>query len=288
MLKLHYLGPEGSFSHLCAVAVLARLNDAFLLSPCLKLELVLEGVEAGDMGLLPLENSVGGGVQGSLDGVYRLSSSKQVLIEYVLPVTHSLYGFGAFEEIQEIKAHYQAHLQCAEFLAANFPKAKLIECASNSQGIASLISSDTTQAAIGNALCAELHSVPLLRAKINDRDNNRTRFWLLGEAGSLNLAQNEGQQRLASLAFDIPLGVSGGLVRSLRCFSERGINLTRIESRPSTYDLGQYVFFVDILVTPALAEALDELRGFVRHFRLLGEYSIWPDGDGRFIQPTCS
>jgi prephenate dehydratase len=311
--KLLYLGPAGSFSHICALEIVnffeqtAKDAHSSEIKPLIKLEdfqlldfpsinSVREGIEESSnnekiFGLLPVENSLGGSVPETLDGLIKGSQSVEVRLEWVMHVEHCLVGFGNINDIKEIRAHYQAFAQCDDFLKKSFSNNfEKKEMTSNSAAALSLLDmkSDNNNkqiAAICSKEAAEMYKIPIIQKGINDSQNNYTRFWLISKS-PLRVEQSEKTNTLTSLAFRIPQNVPGGLMRVLDCLVKRNINLSKIESRPTKGKLCEYTFFIDF-VNPAnwseiQEEVCEEVKNICSNFYFLGNYSVLPAGDFRF------
>ena len=293
--EIAYLGPEGSFSHLCAL----KLSDCLIETPefkayssILRLKEALSHKEVV-FALFPLENSLGGSVPETLDALLSLPPNCQVELEWVLRIEHCLVGFGSdFSAITEIRAHFQAFAQCEAFLRHNFPQAKLSEWSSNSAAATSLLNLPEAEKIKTLAICsseaANLYSIPVLRQTINDFPDNNTRFWLLSRLDEqLNFKAPQGNsQSLTSLAFRIPQDEPGGLMRVLAILAARDINLSKIESRPTKGRLCEYTFFIDFINPANWTELKDTIIGEISsqssYFRFLGSYPVLPLNDQRF------
>lgn len=288
--NIFFLGPEGSYSHSCALK-LKEIITQVSLEPLVSISAIKEAVACNKeaMGLFPVENSLGGSVTETLDGLLNQSEDTKVLLEYVMKIEHCLLGFGKKQELQEIRAHYQAFNQCEEYLKKNFSKFKRSEFPSNSAAVESLASLDSAQqntyAAIGSMEAAKRFNVPIIENQINDSSENYTRFWLIGHKGPLSLI-NESKQYLCSLAFQIPRDEPGGLLKVLQVFASRSINLTKIESRPTKGRLCEYTFYIDFLAPDNWKEEgkeiIKNIQSICSLFRFLGHYSVFPHKDNRF------
>ncbi len=277
---LGYLGPEGSYSHICA----KKIAEVFALSPLIPYKTISEIYKALEQkeinfGLLPVENSLGGSVPETLDNLLFAPQSLQVRLEWVLMIEHCLIGFDL--NINEIRAHFQAFAQCDNYLNKYYANANKKEMSSNSSAALSLLNEKENKAAICSKEAAELYKIPIIAEKINDFTENFTRFWL---AGWENLPPKNNNQNLISLAFRIPQDLPGGLVRVLGPIAERGINLSKIESRPTKSRLCEYSFYIDLInSSKADQELLKELQSLCSYFKFLGNYPVWPLNDLRFL-----
>lgn len=288
--SLGFLGPEGSFSHICALEVAEQLGIQNLI-PHQNISAIRHSLSVDELtfALMPLENSLGGSVPESLDGFLLAPSSVTVLLEKVLKIEHCLVGFSKeLSTVKEVRAHFQAFAQCDNYLKKNFPGVSLHEMTSNSAAAKSLLDLSELERSSTLAICAkeaaEFYQLPILQPLINDSPDNVTRFWLLGKTPLPSNVSNS--QKLTSLAFRIPQDLPGGLMKVLATLANRKINLSKIESRPTKGRLCEYTFFIDFinpLNWPAIEETvLKEIQNNCSYLRFLGTYSVFPLGDLRF------
>ena len=202
-----------------------------------------------------------------------------------------------FNEIQKVYSHPQALAQCQLWLAQFIPSAQLIPTNSTTEALQYL--EDRNVAAISSPRAAELYHLPVLAQPINDYPDNYTRFWVLsrsvGELGNLEAADPSSLKSITqsapklildaspsncthtSLAFSVPANMPGALVKPLQVFASRGINLSRIESRPTKRSLGEYIFFMDVEANACQAfvlSALEELKNHTETLKIFGCYSV--------------
>jgi prephenate dehydratase len=219
--------------------------------------------------IVPVENSTEGSVTVTLDTLWQLDSL-QIQQAWTLPISHALISKATtLDAIQEVYSHPQALAQCQEWLESNLSHVAQIQTRSTTEALQYIES--PTVAAIASRRAAHLYGVPVLAHPINDRKDNCTRFWMLG----LDPSQ-EGTH--TSLAFSLPANVPGALLKPLEIFAHRGINLSRIESRPTKRSLGEYIFFLDLeanLSAPLVTEALEELQPHIETLKTFGSYSIF-------------
>ncbi|HEY9885669.1 MAG TPA: prephenate dehydratase, partial [Vampirovibrionales bacterium] len=291
---LAYLGPEGSYSHICALKLSNELQISQL-KPLAQFTDLQSFANSSDkhLSLLPVENSIGGSVNENLDS-FLAGYSYWVLLEYVLEISHCLSGYGTFKDIKEIGGHYQAFYQCEEYLKKNFPQAILKEFPSSTAALQSLLTKkslkDKTKAAICSKEAIDLYEVPLIAEKINDLPENYTRFWLVGSSEFLslrNLKEKKKLNYLTSLAFKIPQDKPGGLMNVLKPLSEKAINLAKIESRPTKGKLGEYTFFLDYVNNLPKVEKqkiIKEIKEQCSSFYEIGTYPVITNSsDTRFL-----
>jgi prephenate dehydratase len=275
-VRYAYLGPAGTFTE-AALLTVPGADDAELL-PCRSVSAALDMVRRGDAdaALVPLENSVGGGVQSTIDELSTgelLHITREVLLDvgFALVVRPGTEGTGLVS-LRRVAAHPQAEAQCRRWIAENLPNAEVVTAASNAEAAATVAADDTFDAAISSALAAHRYGLTILLDDIHDHAGAVTRFVLV--ALPTEPAPATGADKTSLVAFigdDHP----GALLEILTEFSVRGINLTWIESRPTGAGLGRYCFSIDCEghVTDArVGEALMGLRRICADVRFLGSY----------------
>ena len=271
-MRFVYLGPEGTFTEAALRTIPAAEHGQRV--PMRSVPEALEAVRSGDAdaALVPLENSVGGAVPVTLDELVT-GSTLVITREVVLPVEFVL---GArrptpLEAIRTIAAHPQASAQCRNWLRANVPDAVVVDVLSNATAAI-----DAASGACDAALCAPIgvsrNGLTVLAEKVADHADAVTRFALLSRPGPPSAPSGDD---VTSLALSIRRDQVGALLAVLTELAVRGINLSRIESRPTGEQLGTYVFFLDCgghLAEPRLGEALQALRRICAEVRFLGSY----------------
>jgi prephenate dehydratase len=267
-----YLGPEGTFTEQALRTIPAAEHG--IRTPARSVPEALEAVRAGDAdaALVPLENSVGGAVPVTLD---ELGTGEPLVItrEVVLPVDFVLAApaLVPLGQIRSVAAHPQASAQCRNWLLANLPDAVIVDVLSNAAAAISAAAGDH-DAAICAPIGVPRHGLTVLADKVADRSNAVTRFALLSRPAPS--APPTGDD-VTSLAVMIDHDRVGALLSVLTELAVRGINLSRIESRPTGEQLGVYVFFLDCtghVAEPRLGEALQGLRRICAEVRFLGSY----------------
>jgi chorismate mutase / prephenate dehydratase len=269
-LRVAYLGPEGTFSQMAARSLFglqARYRE------CATIDAVFEAVESGDAtyGVAPFENSTEGAVSMTSDAL--VDGSLCIRQEHVLPVAHCLLSRArSLTDIQTLYSHPQALAQCRGWIVKHLPRAQVVQTTSTAAA-AREAHSDDRAAAIGADIAAEIHDLPILRANIQDRRENATRFVVLAKAD----APPSGHDR-TTLAFGV-VDQKGALRKVLSIFEANDVNLTRIESRPSRKQAWHYVFLVDVMghrTDKNLARALREVARSADFVKVVGSY---PRGD---------
>ena len=273
--RLAFLGPVGTYGEQAARVLIEQdaLEDVQLV-PCVGLRSVVEQLAGGqcDAAVVPIENSVEGGVTATLDALW---SHPELCIRraLVLPIQHALLGSGPLSKVTEVLSHPQALAQCSGWLAQHLPDALQLPTSSTAEA-ARMVAGSPFRAAIASQTAAREHGLDQLAFPVNDVAGNRTRFLLLrrgqrGEHGDV-----------ASLAFSLHRNAPGALLEALACLAERGLNMSRIESRPSKRELGEYVFFVDVDLPPVPSTALQDLTAQLQPLcEHLAHFGAYPSSD---------
>jgi prephenate dehydratase len=266
--RLAYLGPPGTFSE---EAGLLHDPEAQLL-PFVSVAAVAAAVDSGmaDEGVVAIENSLEGSVNETLDILIH-ESGLSICRELVLPIEHCLLAApgASSSDVEVIYSHPQALGQCRRFLERCFPKAHPEAALSTAAAVEQMLAQERA-AAIATRRAAELYGAHVLAHGIQDNVANKTRFVVLAPHDCPPTGQDK-----TSIAFSVAHDRPGTLVGVLHQFSDRQINLTKIESRPSKEELGVYVFLVDMdghRTDPAVAEALEQVREQGFFFKVFGSY----------------
>jgi chorismate mutase/prephenate dehydratase len=277
-VRVAYLGPEGTFSHM---AVKRQFGLSARATPMGTIPAVFEEVERGnaDFGVVPIENTTEGVMNHTLDSF--MESDLKISAEIALEVTMCLLA-RAGTELAQIERVYSIPIAAAQvrrWLGANLPRAVLVESRSTAEG-AQQAHDDARGAAVASELAAKLHDLHILRRNIQDLSYNMTRFLVLGR----QQAEPTGRDKTSVLL--VTRDEAGILYRTLGAFAERGLNMTKIESRPSRRRPWEYVFFVDVdghEREPAVAAALDAVHKACESVKVLGSY---PKADGGAAPPS--
>lgn len=272
MNRIGYLGPAGTFSE--EAAILYVNGRAVEMADCSSLEEVFDGVAEGslDEGIVPVENSTEGAVGAVLDllaGPYDLN----VRGEIFMPVCQSLMSRGGvrLEQVERVFSHYQALAQCRNFLRRELPASALTECSSTADAARKVAASDRPWAALGPLRAGRKYGLQEIVPAANDYPDNVTRFWIVGKGQLSGSLEYEYKTSIVFAVGDRP----GALYAILREFAMRGINLTRIESRPAKKNLGDYLFHIDLMgcrEQPEVIEALREVAAITIGLKVLGSY----------------
>jgi len=266
--RLAFLGPAGTFSE---QAALLCDPQAQLLSFA-TVAAVAAAVDSGmaDEGIMAIENSLEGSVTDTLDVLIH-ESALLIRRELVLPIEHCLLvkpGTTA-DQVTTVYSHPQALGQCRRFLERCFPRARVEASLSTTAAVEQMMQQDGA-AAVATMRAAELYKAQVLARAIQDNQNNETRFVLVAASDSAATGRDK-----TSLAFSVPQDRPGSLVDALKEFSDRRINLTKIESRPTKQELGKYVFLVDLeghRTDPKVAQALGGVQALAYFFKVFGSY----------------
>ena len=265
-LLVAYLGPKATFTHL---ACLKRFGDAAEFLPVRSIRDVFQEVEKGkvEYGVVPIENSTEGVVSHTLDMF--VDFDLKICGEILLEVSHHLLSLsGEKAAVEKIYSHAHAIAQSRRWLEANLPHVPVLEMASTAAA-AEIASRDPSAAAIASELAARLYGLKVISARIEDAANNFTRFLLVGRKGPPSTGHDK-----TSILFSIKDRV-GALYRMLQPFAEEGINLTKIESRPSKTKVWEYLFYVDFEghgEDPRIKQALAHLADQCLFLKVLGSY----------------
>jgi prephenate dehydratase len=269
--RYSYLGPRGTFTE-AAVRVLGADGAESL--PCPSILATLDAVRSGqaDRGVVPIESSVEGGVTATLDEL-AVGTELVICAEALVPVEFALLARpgSTLDDIKTVGGHPVAQPQCRKWLAANLPHADWRPAASNSDA-AMQVAEGRLDAALAGVFAAELYGLVALATDVHDRDDAVTRFVAVRLPAAL--PEPTGADKTSVVAFladDHP----GALMDILGQFAIRGVNLTRIESRPTGDGIGRYCFFIDCeghVSQARVGEALMGLKRVCGDVRFLGSY----------------
>ncbi len=281
-MRIGYFGPAGTFTEEALITALgpAGQADAELVPIATIYDVVMAVHDAGvERALVPIENSLEGSVNATLDSLAMETEDVAIVGEVVHPIQHCLIARTALElgEIEAVVSHPQATAQCARFIRQRLPEARVLTGSSTAEAVRLVAEHDGRWAALGNRLAADLYGCVVLRAGVEDVASNETRFVWLARAGSEPRADTSprGPWKTAIVFWGVGSEAPGWLVRCLSEFADRDVNLTRIESRPRKQGLGRYMFFADLEgrdTEPHVADAIAGLRGHVETLRVLGSY----------------
>ncbi len=265
--RVAYLGPEGTFTH---AAALKHFGASSVTVPHATIDQVFRDVEAGaaQFGVVPVENSTEGVVTHTHDRFIR--SPLKICGEVELRIHQNLLAAGKLEkaQIKRVYSHSQSLAQCRQWLDENLPQAERIDLASNAEA-ARRVKSEPDSCAIAGEVAAQLYGLQVLFSKIEDHPDNTTRFLIIGPRP----VPPSGQDK-TSVMLSIR-NQPGALFALLKPFQERGIDLTRLESRPARNLKWNYFFFIDFkghVEDASVAEIFAELERMSAELKVLGSY----------------
>jgi prephenate dehydratase len=271
-MRLAHLGPRGTYTEAAAIAYDATADLLPVTSPAAAVEAVERG--DADAAVCAIENSLEGGVVDTLDVLLKEHASLLIRGEVVLPIRHALVGVDDLiaADARVVYSHPQALAQCRDHLSRLAPRAVATAALSTAAAIESALN-EPGALAIGSRLAAELYGATVYADDIADEPGNETRFVVLAPED----AERTGNDK-TSLAFTTHHDRPGSLVEVLSIFSDRDLNLTRVESRPTRRALGTYVFFVDMQghrTDEHVADAIRAAEAVTLSLRVLGSYPRW-------------
>ena len=269
---LAYLGPEGTYTE--EAARIWNPNGSLLPADSIPDVARLVSDMRASEGVVPIENSIEGGVTYTLDLLIH-ESDLSICGEVIVPIRQCLVGKDAveLESIDTVISHPQSLAQCRRFLDNTLPQANLVASLSNAKAVQEIMDSNKNVAAISSQRAAEIYGASILMNGIEDRPNNETRFVILSNVDSKVTGRDK-----TSLCFEFGDDGPGILSDALKEFASREINLVKIESRPNKKNLGRYVFLVDIdghRENSLVKSALDALQERVLMMKVFGSYSIF-------------
>ena len=265
-----YLGPDGTFSSLAAMALLGNAMNYVPMGNIAEVFRVVNNGEC-DLGLVPLENSIHGGVGQTLD-LFLAHPGVFIQSECFFRVTQCLLSreedTGA---VATVYSHPQALAQCDVWLRANLPEARTVPVPGTAQA-AKIAAAEPGTAAVGHLSLGERYGLNVLARGIEDLPDNRTRFVVIGR--DLMPVSDPGSDTLTSVILTLP-DKPGALTSVLSPMAEAGVNMKKLESRPLKSEPWKYAFFVDMecnLNAPEHAALTEVLRSRCQTFRVLGTY----------------
>ncbi|MHC4123601.1 MAG: prephenate dehydratase [Planctomycetota bacterium] len=264
-LRIGYLGPQGSFSH---TAVMLKFGQSVEYESLADIRSIFDEVSRGhcDLGLVPIENTTGGGVVETLDSF--VDSSVKICNEVLMTIRHSLLANCSLEEVEKIYSKPEIFAQCRNWLSATFKEAKTIPVASSAKA-AQMAADEPNTAAIGSVVAAELYGLKVVCENVEDVANNITRFLVISSQD----ARPTGEDKTAILFSTAHK--AGALADVLDVLKQYNINLTNIESRPSRKREWEYYFFMDFLghrTDENVQKGIEEARKHCLQLSILGSF----------------
>jgi prephenate dehydratase len=278
--RFAYLGPEGTFAHAALRSIPAAAKGELQPQPSVTAALTAVRTGEADHALVPIENSVEGSVAATLD---ELAAGDPLIVtrEVLLPVTFVLAARAgtALGDVRRVATHPHAAAQCRRWLATNLPDAIVVPALSTAEAAATVADgSGLHDAAVAAPIAADRYRLTVLASDIEDNADAVTRFVLVGRPGQPPLPTGHDKTSLVAFIAD---DHAGALLEVLTEFAVRGVNLTRIESRPTGTGMGRYCFSIDLeghVDDARVGEALMGLRRVCPDVRFLGSY---PRADDR-------
>ncbi len=267
-LKVAFLGPAGTYNH---VASLKHFGSFFDEHAVKSIEDIFRSVESGQahFGVAPVENSTEGVITHTLDLL--INSSLYICGEVDIRIQHNLISNETeLANIKKVFSHQQSLAQCRRWLDEHLPGVEQYAVRSNAEAVR-LSKNEKNTAAIAGAMAAEIYEVPVLCPEIEDEPDNTTRFIVIGR----DAVPASGKDKTSLLI--TTRNKPGSLYSFLKPLADRGIGMTKIESRPSRRGVWEYVFFIDIeghKDDPLVAEALLEIEHETAMVRVLGAYPM--------------
>ncbi|SDC19607.1 prephenate dehydratase [Melghirimyces thermohalophilus] len=276
-----YLGPRGTFTYEAARSLFPE--ESYQHTPCDSIPDVLTAVDSKEFayGVVPVENAIEGSVNMTLDWLVH-HVDVQITGELVYPITQNLmthreHADWSFDRFTRVISHPQAVAQCRSHLREILPEAKIAYADSTAEAARQVAGHpEEAWVTVGPRSAGELYGLSVLRSGIQDYANNFTRFIAVGEKWSHPIVAPEREK--CSLLITLPSDFPGALHRVLASFARNGVNLSRIESRPTKKKLGTYHFFIDAeqgANQPGVAEASQEIKKWGCGVRQLGSYPCY-------------
>ena len=276
-MRVAYLGPAGTFAEEALRASAPRSSgEQHEEVPYPTIFEAVMAVQTGavDRAVVPIENSIEGSVNATLDALAHEAPDVRIVVEVDHPVHQTLIAREGIDagDVTRVLSHPQATAQCSRFIKEHLPSAEIVSTTSTAEGVRIVAESDEPWAAIGPRLAADLYGARALAERIEDHPDNLTRFVWLAPAST---EPPHPATKTSVVFWGFNDRSPGALMRVLADFADRGINLTKIESRPRRVAIGHYMFFVDCeggADDPEVAATLEALAGHVEVLRVLGSY----------------
>jgi len=265
-LQVAYFGPEATFTHLAARQHFGHRADYH---PERTIEDVFDAVERGryDYGVVPIENSTGGTVGGTLDCF--VDSDLKITSQVLLRISHNLFSrTGNIKKIKRIYSHTQAFAQSWGWIRANMPNAEIVEVSSTAEA-AKRAKEDVQGAAVTGRLAGDTYGLVPVAERIEDFKQNFTRFLVIGTEKT----HPTGKDR-TSMLLSLKHG-PGILFKSLEPFAKKDLNLTKIESRPIKQKAWEYIFYIDVdghENDAKIKKTIEEVKKYCLFLKVLGSY----------------
>ena len=264
--RISYLGPEATFTHIAAMELFGH-SSTFIPETSIREVFMDVGRGKCDYGVVPVENSIEGAINHTLDLFFE--SDLKICAEKYLNISHAVLSKSStIEDIEVIYSHPQALAQCRGWIRKHLPNAVLAETRSTAHAAQKAAKKDNT-AAIANSEAAHIYGLQILESHIEDYANNITRFLLIGNDAPPPTGCDK-----TSLMFVIS-HVPGALYKTLQPISEAGINMSKLESRPTKHENWSYFFFVDFdghIADEKIKHTIEKMRPYCKFIKVLGSY----------------
>jgi prephenate dehydratase len=269
--RIAYLGPEGTFTEMAA-SIIAGNDDVELVARADIID-VLRAVESGAAarGVVPIENALEGSVTATLDA---LAFDSELLIHGELELPVALVAAApagtTLADAVSVRSHSIALGACRRWLADRMPDAERLPATSTARAAEEAVAAGVGHVALVNTLTADRHGLEVLARDVADRKGNLTRFVVVGR----HVPPPTGWDKTSLLVF-IEANRPGALLKLLEIFAERDLNMTKLESRPTKSELGEYCFFLDVeghLADERVGDALAAAKRTHRDVKVLGSY----------------
>lgn len=272
-LVIAYLGPEATNSHQAAIK---KFGTSVNYHPFATFADIFTAVEKGeaDYGIIPIENSTEGSVRDALDQF--VTSDLKIVAQLYLEISYCLISKSPLEQITRVYSKDQALGQCRQWLQRHLPHAQLLDASSTARAV-EIARDESGAAAVANELAAVRYEVPVLEKSIQDKANNTTRFFVIGRQASGPVGSGRDMSTFLISLGDEAASHSGALLRMLQPLAARGINLSKVESRPTKRRPWDYYFYIDVTGhydDAPMREAMGELRKFCPIVKWLGSYPV--------------
>lgn len=270
-LLIAYLGPEATNTHAAAMKKFGASVDYHAMATIGDIFTAVEKGEA-DYAVIPIENSTEGSVRETLDSF--VESDLKIVAQIYLEITHSLISSSPLDQITKVYSKDQALAQCRNWLTRHLPHAQIIDASSTARAV-QIAKAEPGVAAVASELAAQYYGMPVVERNIQDKADNTTRFFVLGRKPSGSVGEGRDMTSFLISLGDEASAHSGALLKMLMPLAERGINLSKIESRPSKKRPWDYYFFIDVtghFDNANMKEALSELKKFCPMVKWLGSY----------------
>ncbi|RJP95163.1 MAG: prephenate dehydratase [Desulfobacteraceae bacterium] len=263
---ISYLGPEATFTHVAAMDLFGHSAEYV---PQTSIRDVFMEVAKGkcDYGVAPVENSIEGAINHTLDLFFE--SDLRICAEKYLNISHALLSRSSdIKDIEVIYSHPQPFAQCRAWIRKNLPNAALIDCNSTAHAAQKAFQEKNT-AAIANSEAAHIYGLQILESGIEDYSHNITRFLLVGRDEPRPTGEDK-----TSIMFAIS-HVPGALYKILQPIADSGINMSKLESRPTKHENWSYFFFVDFdghIEDDTIKRTIEQMKPYCKYLKWLGSY----------------